>query len=245
MLELIIECMLAWRNGRALPPYFGRDLLAPAYDDQRFISWGCFLEGSMAKSWLPIQAAHLRSQGSRKTAKTWATGLVRQLWKVAFKMWQHPNTWQHDGSNPEYLRQHAKLDQQVAAAWSQGTALVLKEHTYLFTLPLSDRQKHTLTEKVDWLVFVSLAQRRALASLCRQHKTRRKFRAWARSGLPDTPPPVPPAGLNKRKRSHSRSTSARSLRRHANFAATPSPAHAAPILAPSSVTPRKRKRPPD
>jgi hypothetical protein len=62
MLELIIECLLAWRNGRALPPYFGRDLLALAYDDQRFIGWGCFLEGGMAKSWLPIQAAHLCSQ---------------------------------------------------------------------------------------------------------------------------------------------------------------------------------------
>jgi hypothetical protein len=52
MLELIIEYLLAWRNGQTPPPYFGRDLLALAYDDQRFIGWGCFLEGGMAKSWL-------------------------------------------------------------------------------------------------------------------------------------------------------------------------------------------------
>jgi hypothetical protein len=52
-----------------------------------------FLEGSLAKTWLPVQAAYLISQRSMKTAKTWASGFVRQLWKVAFQMWQHRNTW--------------------------------------------------------------------------------------------------------------------------------------------------------
>jgi hypothetical protein len=160
--------------GEVLASYPSRPPLFSRIKENRqncFIGWGCFLEGGMVKSWLLIQAAHLRSQGSRKTAKTWATGLVRQLWKVAFKMRQHWNTWQHDKLNPENCGQHAELDQQVVAAWSQGTASVLKEHTHLFTLPLAYRQKHTLTEKVDWLEFVSLAQRRARASLRRQHKT--------------------------------------------------------------------------
>jgi hypothetical protein len=166
MLDVIIACLLAWRSGRSLPPYFGRNLLATAYDDQRVIGWGCFSEGSVAKSWLPVLAAYLRSQGSRKTAKTWVTGLVQQLWKVAFKMWQHRNTWQHDKSNPENSRQHLELDQQIQYAGSQGTSSVLKEHQHLlFTLPLSDRKKQTLTEKADWLEFVTLAQQRARAHL--------------------------------------------------------------------------------
>jgi hypothetical protein len=160
-----------------IPPYFGRNLSATAYDNQHVIGWGCFLEGSVAKSWLPVQAAYLRSQGSRKTAKTWATGLVWQLWKVAFKMWQHRNTWQHHESNPENSRQHLELDKQIEYAGSQGTAPVLKDHQHLFTLPLSDRKKQRLTEKADWLEFVTLAQQRARAHLRQQQETRRKVRA--------------------------------------------------------------------
>jgi hypothetical protein len=159
-------------------------------------------------------------------------------------MWQHRNTWQHDESNPENSRQHLELDQQIEYASSQGTASVRKEHHHLFTLPLSERKKQTLREKTDWLEFVTLAQQRARAHLRQQQETRRKFRAWARSGFQDTPPLAPPAGL-KHKRSHSRSTSVRSFRRHADFVPAPSSTRAAPTLAPSSVTPRKRKRPPD
>jgi hypothetical protein len=172
MLDVIIQSLVASRNGQTLWPYFGRDLLATAYNDQRVIGWGYFLEGSMAKSWLPVQAAYLRSQGLRKTVKTWATGLVWQLWKGTFKMWQHKNTWQPDESNPENRRQHVKLDQQIECACSQGPALVLKEHyQHLFTLPLADRQKQTLAEKADWLKLVTLAQQRTRAHLRRQQET--------------------------------------------------------------------------
>jgi hypothetical protein len=69
MLELINKCLLAWRNGQDFLPYFERDLLATAYDDQRLIGWGCFLEGSMATAWLPIQADYLRSHDLRDQEK--------------------------------------------------------------------------------------------------------------------------------------------------------------------------------
>jgi hypothetical protein len=86
MLEVILPCLLAWRNGQALPPYFGRNRLATAYEDQLRIGLNCFLEGSLAKTWILFQAAYLVSQGSMKRAKTWAGTLVRQLCKVAFCM---------------------------------------------------------------------------------------------------------------------------------------------------------------
>jgi hypothetical protein len=34
ILEVMIACLLAWRNGQSLPPYFGRDRLATASDTQ-------------------------------------------------------------------------------------------------------------------------------------------------------------------------------------------------------------------
>jgi hypothetical protein len=86
-------------------------------------------------------------------------------------MWQHWNTWQHDKSNPENSRQHLELDQQMEYADSRSTALVLKEHHHLFTLPLSDRKRQTLAEKADWLEFVTLAQQRARAHLRQQQES--------------------------------------------------------------------------
>jgi hypothetical protein len=96
-IELITKCMTAWRRNRDQ----GRDRLAYAYDNQRSIGWGCFLEGSLAKEWLLVHYAHhLQSLGSQQTASVWARGLIRQLWLVAFRMWQHRNGWQHSEDNP-------------------------------------------------------------------------------------------------------------------------------------------------
>jgi hypothetical protein len=248
MLESMLPCLLAWRNGQALPPYFGRDRLATAYDGQRRIGWGCFFKGSLAKTWLSGQAAYLISQGSMKTAKTWASSFVRKLWKVAFHMWQHRNTWQHNESNPEDRRQHFELDHQMESAFRQGTASVLKDHQHLFLMTLANRQQLPLLEKVAWLEFVQLAQRRARAHFGRQNETRQRFRAWARSGLSAQPPPPSTprsAGSKERKRSRSRSVSSRALRRQEYHRPIASAARGSPIPAPSSVTPQRRKRPPD
>ena len=77
ILEVILKCLKAWQAGRPLPPYRGRDPLAHAYDAQRAIGWGCFLEGSLATHWRPLQARYLLSIGSRKTSSVWARGLIR------------------------------------------------------------------------------------------------------------------------------------------------------------------------
>jgi hypothetical protein len=56
-IEVITKCMTAWRRNRDdLPPHQGHDRLAYAYAyaAQQSIRWGCFLEGSLAKEWLPV-----------------------------------------------------------------------------------------------------------------------------------------------------------------------------------------------
>jgi hypothetical protein len=57
-IKVIIKCLQAWRQGRRLPPYWGRNLLARAFDTQRVIGWGYFLKGSLATARLPVQAQH-------------------------------------------------------------------------------------------------------------------------------------------------------------------------------------------
>jgi hypothetical protein len=79
------------------------DALAHVYEDtQCIIGWGCFLEGSVTKGWLGLEDAYYKMMGCRKKASLWARGLMKQLcWKVAFHLWLHQNSWQHNDDNPQ------------------------------------------------------------------------------------------------------------------------------------------------
>ena len=132
----MIKCVKAWQAGRRLPPYRGRDPLANAYDAQRVIGWGCFLEGSLAKNWLTVQASYFLLIGSRKTASVWARGLTQQLWKVAFRLWLHRNSWQHSDENPQHQRAITDLDKQITDAYALGSAAVRPEHHHIFKISL-------------------------------------------------------------------------------------------------------------
>jgi hypothetical protein len=136
MLKVMMASLLTWRNGKSLPPYSGQDQLMRAYDAQQLINCGCFLEGSIARSWLPVQVAYLTSKGSRKSAKTWASDLVQQLWKVKFKMCS--TTTPGNTPYPTLIAANILLDHQIASAFGQGMVSVLKEYEHLFLLSLAD-----------------------------------------------------------------------------------------------------------
>jgi hypothetical protein len=85
---------------------------------------------------------------------------------MAFKMWQHCNTWQHDKYNPKNCCQHLELDHQIESAFRQDTVWVLNKHLHLFLIPLADQQQLPLL--LVWLEFVQLTQWQARAHLRRQ-----------------------------------------------------------------------------
>jgi hypothetical protein len=180
--EVMIKCLKAWQAGRRLPPYRGRDPLAYAYDAQRVIGWGCFLEGSLSNYWLTVQASYFILIGSRKAASVWARGLTQQLWKVAFRLWLHRNSWQHSDKNLQHQRAITDLDKQITYAYALGSAVVQPEHHHIFKISLPQRLKTTMLDKQKWVECFELAQAKARAHKQRRGETRRRFRAWATSG---------------------------------------------------------------
>jgi hypothetical protein len=131
-----------------LPPYCGRDSLAYAYDAQRVIGWGCFLEGSLAKNWLTVQDTYSILIGSRKTTSVWARKLIKQLWKAAFRLcWLHHYSWQHRTENPQHKRAIVDLDKQITVNYVWGTAAVQPKHHHIFKLSLLQRLQTPLLDK--------------------------------------------------------------------------------------------------
>ena len=166
--EVILKCLKAWQAGRILPPNRGRDTLAHAYDAQRVIGWGCFLEGSLAREWKTVQNTYLQMMGSRKTASIWARGLIRRLWKAAFRLWLHRNSWQHSDDNPQHQHDLVELDHQITTAYALGTAAVRPEHHHIFTISLGNRLLTPLFHKQKGLAFFDFARAKATA----HHKSR-------------------------------------------------------------------------
>jgi hypothetical protein len=101
--------------------------------------------------------------GSRKKASVWARGLIQQLWKVAFCLWLHRNSWQHSDNNPQHQRVITNLDQQITDGYAQGTAAVQLEHHHIFELALPQQLKIPMLDKQKWL---------AQAKATRAHKQR-------------------------------------------------------------------------
>jgi hypothetical protein len=141
------------------------------------------LEGSVAKGWLDVQGTHFLTLGSKKTASVGARGLIKQLWKTAFRLWVHRNSWQHSDDNPENQRDMIDVDQQMTAAYSMGSASVLAEHQHLFQVALHTRLTTTLLEKRKWIEFCETAQAKFNANQRRRQEERRRFWEWATSNM--------------------------------------------------------------
>jgi hypothetical protein len=100
-------------------------------------------------------------------------GLIQQLWKVAFRLWLHCNSWQHSDENPQHQRVIIDLDQQITGAYAKGTAAVRREHHHIFKLALPQRLKIPMLDKQKWMEFFELAQAKARAHKQRRGETRR------------------------------------------------------------------------
>jgi hypothetical protein len=111
---------------------------------------------------IPVQAAYLSSQGLRKMANTW-----RQLTLfVNYRRWHSRCGNTATPGNMMNLIQKTinstsslsiRLSRPSVTAWHK---FFIKEHHHVFTMPLADHQQLTLTEKVEWLEFLTLAQQR-------------------------------------------------------------------------------------
>jgi hypothetical protein len=108
-------------------------------------------------------------------ASVWARGLIRQLWRVALRMWQHGNGWQHSEDNPQNRLLRQALYTQIRDAMEQGGASVRPEHPHLFTKTLENRLIGVILEKQNWLEFVEMVQRKANAHRHHHQESKRRF----------------------------------------------------------------------
>ena len=59
------------------------------------IGWWNFMLGRITPKFAAVQQQHYMSMEKRQQGKTWSRKLIRQLWDIAWTMWEHRNFITH------------------------------------------------------------------------------------------------------------------------------------------------------
>ncbi len=157
----------------------GRHLSLPtahalALRDQRSIDPYGLPDGLISSKWTPIQARHYQSTGSRRSAPKWAASLVKELWLIGFKMWEHRNTVKFSDESFANRRLSRQVNGRIRRAL-QNAREELPRNLHPLLLPLNDLLAKSLHDREAWLTRVLLEKKAHTRHLARRRNMMREF----------------------------------------------------------------------
>ena len=88
-------------------------IIMEAMIDQDSIGWYNFTNGFISKKWCLIQQAHLKDQRSLKLPNLWMARFQRQIWEIAWQMWQHHKEFLHNDGTTIHFQEIAVTNQEI------------------------------------------------------------------------------------------------------------------------------------
>jgi hypothetical protein len=104
LLNTIIQHLNGWRYN-FIPSSTNNDAINTATLHQQDLGWEALLEGRVAFSWSLEQQNYLQALGSRRSARRWLIALATKATNVAWDLWDHRNSIEHDTKKTE-TKQH-------------------------------------------------------------------------------------------------------------------------------------------
>ena len=154
-------CLLQglWMEQSSLFTPFASPTAQVAAQAQDHIGWTNLLLGQLATEWSVLQHLHLSSISSRRTASSWATGMITHLLSISHSLWVFRNRVVHDRTMEGTARAaELQVTEDLHAQFVLGLQDLpfserhyIKRHSVdsLLHAPLMDRQR--------WLAHVALA----------------------------------------------------------------------------------------
>ena len=96
------------------------------------IGWWSFLQGRITVEMEAVVAEQYRRTSSKKKHNKWTMNLIKQLWEIQWRLWEHRNNVEHHHMTPAKQQQ---LDNMLAKAndeLHQGCEDVLSQDRHLF-----------------------------------------------------------------------------------------------------------------
>ena len=154
--KILITALAQWKQGKDIvqPNNLQGERSYILWKEQLRIGWRNALGGSISKLWGEIQQEHYKLIGSRKLGATWASGLVEQLWLIAWEQWKDRNETLHNTPLAADLSGLLSLDRSIRREWSQGTENMPRRVKVRFPKKIETLLVKPLETKKQWFSLV-------------------------------------------------------------------------------------------
>ena len=157
-LALAIRTYLhSWHHQSPTEPMSWSPTLTRAIWEQNAIGWTSFLEGIWSQQWRVHQHQYLQSIKSQRSSILWISKAQRQIWQIAWEMWNQRNNILHSDRKTIHQYETALLDSEIRTEWSRRQRLPA-QYNHLFNGTLENRLQSSTLQKQRWIVTVWAAQ---------------------------------------------------------------------------------------
>lgn len=138
---------------------FGKGLATQAAKDQDRIGWFHFVEGKIAQSWETAQHEYYMRKGSDKSGRTWASGLVTQLYTLPHNQWTYRNRVLHErDAQGLRIKEGEDLENLIDAQFEIGTNGLSPSDWHFIARGREEIRQLSASDKKAWLSGITIAR---------------------------------------------------------------------------------------
>ena len=128
--------------------------------EQDKLGWRRFMEGMIPKSLIDLQLHFQTIRGSRRTIKSWASGLVIKLLEVTHGQWLYRNVVVHDATAGSLVTQRKEeIQREIENQQALGVQDLQEEDQYLLEVNLEDLETSSGERQEYWLLAIQAARK--------------------------------------------------------------------------------------
>ena len=157
MADIIIASLNKWHHNEDIPPYQLPLTLQAACTSQNEIGWQSFIEGFWASLWRSHQKDYLESITSKRSSILWISKLQRQIWQIAWTMWEQRNNILHTEGASIHQFDEEQIDGEIMREWLHHQRLP-QQYQHLFNGTIEQRLSSDIHQKRRWIISVWAAQ---------------------------------------------------------------------------------------
>lgn len=160
----LLRCLIRYARSR------GEELLEDiCIDTPRFrrmaraqdkIGWRRFMEGMITSQLVDLQFHFQMISGSRRSIKSWATGLVIKLLEITHGQWLYRNVVVHDAIAGTLVTQRKEeIQREIENQQALGEQDLQEEDRYLLEVNLEDLERSSGERQEYWLLAIQAARK--------------------------------------------------------------------------------------
>ena len=152
---------------------------------QTSIGWFPFLNGFISKHWITAQQDYFDRKYNGRSASRWASQLIRQLWNIAFSIWDHRNSILHKPEILPPMMGLTTLRRQALKELRRGRDQLPPLFAGYFRFNPWTLTSFSVHELIGWFKTVKLAREGTQSDIPDAFSVNGPLRNWI--GLPDIP----------------------------------------------------------